>query len=108
MSRSFLRALQRIADDLAHRRVALGDIWDIDGKRAYLDTLEGEGLLPTASHTLSKSKLSTPAATTLPPRSTTVLAPVRRVNSIPETDTAWLGRAVLNDSEVFGKNCSFT
>ena len=34
-----LHALQRIATDLADGRVVLGDIWDVDGKRAYLDEL---------------------------------------------------------------------
>jgi len=50
-----LSALRRIADDLARRVVVLGDIWDIDGKRSYLDRLEKEGLLPTAVHRISKS-----------------------------------------------------
>jgi hypothetical protein len=31
-----LRALQRIADDLAHKRVVLGHIWDVDGKNFAL------------------------------------------------------------------------
>lgn len=40
-------ALARIADDLASRRVTLGDLWDNRGKRAYLNKLEEDGLLPT-------------------------------------------------------------
>jgi hypothetical protein len=43
-----LAALQRIADDLALKKVVLGDIWDVDGKRGYLDQLETERILPTA------------------------------------------------------------
>lgn len=39
-------ALARIADDLAHRRVVLGDLWDNHGKLAYFNRLEGEGALP--------------------------------------------------------------
>src|SRR6185437_4707348 len=48
-----LRALRRIADDLAGRQIVLGDIWDVDGKRAYLDSLEKEKVLPTAEHALT-------------------------------------------------------
>lgn len=40
-----LTALGRIADDLAERRIVLGDIWDVDGKREYLNELEAEGVL---------------------------------------------------------------
>ena len=39
-----LGALRRIANDLAQRDVVLGDIWDIDGKRSYLDRLESWAL----------------------------------------------------------------
>lgn len=96
-----LGALRRIADDLAHRRIVLGDIWDVDGKRAYLDRLEGEGLLPTASHSLSKprtplsSPRSSPASPPLPPpRSSPTPSSSRRVTLIPKTDygVAWPGR----------------
>jgi hypothetical protein len=36
-------AMARVAEDLANRKVVLGHIWDIDGKRKYLDKLEREG-----------------------------------------------------------------
>lgn len=39
-------ALARIADDLAGRRVTLGDLWDNRGKREYLARLEEAGVLP--------------------------------------------------------------
>ena len=42
-----LTALQRITNDLAHRRKVLGDIWDVRGKTAYLDELFEEGVLPS-------------------------------------------------------------
>jgi hypothetical protein len=35
-----LAAMARVADDLANQRIVLGDIWDVNGKRGYLDTLE--------------------------------------------------------------------
>lgn len=38
---------RRLADDLAHREVVLGDLWKTEGKQAYLDHLASEGLLPT-------------------------------------------------------------
>jgi len=92
-----LRALQRITDDLAHKRVVLGDIWDVDGKRAYLDRLESENLLPSASHSLSKSKTSppgSPPASPPSPRPKPASPPSRRVTLIPKTDygIAWPGR----------------
>jgi hypothetical protein len=85
------KALHRIADDLAHRRLVLGDIWDVDGKRAYLDRLETEGVLPSPSDSLasakknasSQSSSNTSSASTSTKRAT---APPRRVNLIPRTD----------------------
>lgn len=41
-----LPIFRRIAEDLANRKVVLGDLWDNEGKVAYLDGLEGEGVLP--------------------------------------------------------------
>ncbi len=41
-----IRALARIADDLASRRVVLGDLWDNQQKLIYLNRLEAEGVLP--------------------------------------------------------------
>ena len=94
-----LKALQRIADDLAHKRVVLGHIWDVDGKRAYLDRLESESFLPAASHSLSKSKSSplppgSPPKSPSPPRLMPANAPSRRVTLVPKTDygVAWPGR----------------
>lgn len=58
-----LKALQRIADDLAQKQVVLGDIWDVEGKRGYLDRLETEGLLPTSAHSLSRANVTGAAGT---------------------------------------------
>jgi hypothetical protein len=41
-----LRALQRVAADLALRTITLEDIWDTESKLEYIDRLEGEGILP--------------------------------------------------------------
>lgn len=53
-----LGALARIAEDLAHKRKTLDDVWDTARKHAYLDELEAAGVLPTVDH-----------AATLPDRS---------------------------------------
>jgi len=42
-----VRALLRVAQDLISRKIVLGDLWDADGKREYLNHLELEGVLPT-------------------------------------------------------------
>lgn len=44
-----VEALARIADDLASRRVVLGDLWDNQGKMSYLNRLETDGILPPES-----------------------------------------------------------
>lgn len=41
-----LPIFRRVAEDLATRKVVLGDLWDNEGKVAYLDGLESEGVLP--------------------------------------------------------------
>ena len=45
-------ALHRIASDLANQVVTLGDLWNNEGKRRYLNQLQGEGVLPTAAELL--------------------------------------------------------
>jgi hypothetical protein len=91
-----MHALQRIATDLADGRVVLGDIWDVDGKRAYLDELESEKILPTAEHSLPKPATSpspVPIAARQPPP-TRVAKPPRRTTLIPNATfpIAWAGR----------------
>jgi len=63
-----LTALQRIADDLAHKRKVLGHLWDTEGKRKYLDELEQEQLLPTDAHAVSKAGVSAKPASAKPTR----------------------------------------
>ena len=50
-----LKALYRVADDLANKTVVLGDIWGVAGKRRYLDKLDREGVLPTAVRALAQA-----------------------------------------------------
>lgn len=93
-----LKALQRIVDDLARRETVLGDIWDVDGKRAYLDNLESEGLLPSVKNSLIRPKPKAaphlPSIATATPRPTPPPTPTRRVNLIARTDygIAWPGQ----------------
>jgi len=90
-----LSALRRIADDLAQGRVVLGDIWDVDGKRAYLDRLEEEKILPTAVHALAKPKTASPIpGPSGKPKPAPAPKPERRTTLIPNTSyaIAWAGR----------------
>lgn len=91
-----LKALQRIADDLAQKRVVLGDIWDVDGKRSYLDGLEGESLLPSAADSLSgkSAKSVSASAQAKTPRPAPRHPPARRVSLIPRVEYGlpWPGR----------------
>lgn len=93
-----LHALHRIADDLANKRKTLDDVWDLDAKRAYLDELEIERILPTADHRVGKGDLS--PIVDIPARqscSTTLAArpqPQRRTTLIPNATypIIWPGR----------------
>jgi len=91
-----LRALRRIADDFANQHVVLGDIWDVDGKRAYLDGLENEGMLPTAEHSLASKNLDAKTETIVPnrPMPRPAPRPQKRNNLIPNINynIAWSGR----------------
>lgn len=90
-----LPALARIADDLAHRRVTLDDVWDVDRKSAYLDALEQEGVLPTAADAISNGEKSSSGKTKKTADKTKKATPqARRVRLIPDVDygVAWSGR----------------
>jgi hypothetical protein len=90
-----LAALQRVANDLSSKRIVLGDIWDVDGKRGYLDRLESEGILPTAKHAIAKGKVK-PGLPPVRPAPTPGPAPRlrRRSTLIPQVSypIAWAGR----------------
>lgn len=47
-------ALQRIASDLANQVITLGDLWNNQGKRNYLNRLEEQGVLPGAGDLLQE------------------------------------------------------
>jgi hypothetical protein len=89
-----LAAMARVASDLAARHLVLGDIWDVDGKRGYLDGLEREGVLPTAATAISREKSHGPQASPQSARPTAAARPTARTTLIPQTDfkIAWAGR----------------
>lgn len=103
-----LGALRRIAKDLTDREVVLGDIWDIDGKRSYLDRLEKEGVLPTAAHRITPASFGTtlttpesaatadaaPNAESASQKKQISLQPIQRNTLIPHTEyeLPWPGR----------------
>lgn len=92
-----LKAFQRLADDLANKRLVLGHLWNVDGKRGYLDKLEREGVLPTAADALAKPAPPggkpgpRPAP---PPKPKPAPTPAKRSTLIPRIDygVAWAGR----------------
>lgn len=57
-----LRALQRVANDLATRTVTLDNIWDAESKLEYIDKLDQEGVLPT----VAPMKTAVPASVAAP------------------------------------------
>ena len=48
-----IEALHRIASDLGNQTVTLGDLWNNQGKRTYLNRLENEGILPLENERLN-------------------------------------------------------
>lgn len=59
--------LQRIAHDLASRKVVLGDLWKAKGKHAYLDDLESQGALPTDEDLIAQAEPEQPNPEPSPP-----------------------------------------
>ncbi len=91
-----LRALARVANDMANKRTTLDDVWDASRKSTYLDKLETQGLLPTAADALpilsnkphQASKESFHTAVVRAKRSP------KRITLIPHEDygVVWTGR----------------
>ncbi len=97
-----LRAMQRITQDLASKRLVLGHLWDTEGKLSYLDTLDDEGVLPKAEHSLTgqhspRPSRSTPSQTPPPTKtrpSVPAYRPPKQTTLIPNThfEIVWTGR----------------
>ncbi|MEI5680093.1 MULTISPECIES: hypothetical protein [unclassified Mesorhizobium] len=89
-----LGALARIANDLASREVVLGHIWDVDGKEAYLNKLENEGVLPGPSYAITKDGDTKAAPRPVKAKPTAKAVPSVRSTLIPQKDfgLTWPGR----------------
>ncbi|NDV87740.1 hypothetical protein GTW51_13620 [Aurantimonas aggregata] len=87
-----LDALARIASDLASRKVVLGHLWDVDGKEAYLNRLDSEGVLPGPRHTIAVPAKGPPTQPKAKPTAKAV--PTIRSTLIPPKDfgLTWPGR----------------
>lgn len=72
-----LPIFRRIAEDLTNRNVVLGDLWDNEGKVAYLDRLETEGVLPLPP-------LSSPPAPRVPGPPYAGLGPGNGAGPVPD------------------------
>lgn len=83
-----LRALNRVANDLANREITLDDIWDTESKLKYIDKLDQEGVLPTAADSIGKPSSSKTAATMQKPSTTSpnVHKPRSWPHLIPQAD----------------------
>ena len=90
--KSVHEALRRVADDLATGKLTLNDIWDTELKLAYIDKLDGEGILPTIAD--APQPASGPKPSAPKPKPTPAPKPVARINLIPHTEygVAWSGR----------------
>lgn len=88
-----IHALARVARDLATRQVVLGDIWDVDGKEAYLNKLQAEHVLPEQEHVITLESDTTPLS---PPKvkPSARATPTVRKTLIPQVDygLTWPGR----------------
>lgn len=89
-----LAALARVAEDLANRRLVLGDIWDVEGKRKYLDQLEREEVLPSAQHGLALLEAKIPSTKSAAVKPTVAKKPSKRTTLIPQAEygLVWPGK----------------
>jgi len=88
-------AFAHIANDLANKKLVLGQVWDNVGKTSYLDKLESGGLIPTKASTIPRQQAQ--ERRPLPAKSETVEIARREVRSrnlIPQQDygIVWTGR----------------
>lgn len=91
--------LQKIAHDLASRKVVLGDLWKAKGKHGYLDNLGEQGLLPTDPDLIldnsDSNQIPNPKPSPSPvPRPIPKPSPTKQIHLIPSLDYGieWKGR----------------
>ena len=63
-----VKALHRVASDLAGRVITLEDIWDTESKLRYIDQLEAEGVLPRVTQPAKPTPAQPPKTSTPPPK----------------------------------------
>ncbi|RDJ27573.1 hypothetical protein DWF00_11580 [Bosea caraganae] len=87
-----LKALSRVATDLATQKITLDDIWDTESKLEYIDKLDREGILPTIADKPKTSSASAP----VPPKPAKAgpAKPIHWPHLIPQVDygIAWTAR----------------
>jgi len=79
-----LVCLQKIAQDLASKKVVLGDLWNAARKDDYLDSLNDEGYLPQTI--ISSAKRNKDKPSPKKKSGNKVKAPTERKNLIPKID----------------------
>lgn len=90
-----LKTFARLADDFSNSRIVLGDIWDNEGKLAYVEKLEGEGVLPHEADLLNeKNDADKPRPPTTKPKPNPKPTPSKRTTLIPHKDFGilWTGK----------------
>jgi hypothetical protein len=105
-----LPIFRRIAEDLANRTVVLGDLWNNEGKVAYLDRLETEGVLslppvpsPSAPRTPGPTSTGPGAGSgpgsgigpgpSSPPSPPPAVKPIKRSTLVPQVNHAVIWQA---------------
>ena len=81
-----LRAMSRIASDLASQVITLDDIWDAEAKLKYIDQLDAERILPSLSRPAGGAGSTPPAPPTpSPPPKPGAPKPTAWPHLIPDT-----------------------
>lgn len=85
-------SLNRIASDLASQAVTLGNLWNNEGKRAYLNRLQDEGVLPVETEKLPAAIDPTAASNTIVRKITARPRPLQSTFVPPDgPHIQWLG-----------------
>lgn len=89
-----LPALERVVTDLSSKKITLDDVWDTDRKTAYLDKLETEGVLPSASDAVTPASISRATKKAGQSKQKKTSKPDRCKHLISDVDygVAWSGR----------------
>ncbi|PHR92601.1 MAG: hypothetical protein COA69_07125 [Robiginitomaculum sp.] len=78
--------LQKITQDLASKKIVLGDLWDAANKDLYLDTLQNDGYLPQTPIVSADKKTADKGSSFKKTLKSGAKRPLERKNLIPATD----------------------